>query len=449
MTVIGVTGTNGKTSTCYMIYNTLLAAGYKVAMMTTVSTAIMGETEEQLGHMTTADPRLLNKKIAAMRDAGVQYLVLEVSSHALAQGRVFGIPFDIAVMTNVTPEHLDYHRTFARYRAAKVKLFRMMADNAKHGGRGVGIVNADDPSAKWFIRECPTALTYGINGGDLRATRIKLTAKGVEYYTRLDKQAFHIKVKIPGRFYVYNSLAAVAACHALGLSKQQIEQGIANLDGVEGRMNRIETGLGFDVIVDYAHTPDAYQQVLPDVKQAAKGKVILICGVEGDRDNSKFADMGRIAADNTDIVILTEQDAGKHNVRQLSELMAKGLREKGKTDGKDLLFIDDRRAAIEQAVSLADKGDVILLFGMGHEKVMDRANGPEPWNDTEQAKAVITEFEHKSKKSKTKSAKAAKKTEAGETKANNTAKSAKNVKKSAAKTNKKTSKSSGSAKTSK
>ena len=204
MTVIGVTGTNGKTSTCFMIYNTLKLAGYKVGMMTTIGNAISdGELKSKGGHMTTGDTWLVNKQIAEMRDQGIQYLVLEVSSHALAQGRIMGVPIDIAVMTNVTPEHLDYHRTFERYRLAKMKLFKMAANNAKHGGRGVGVVNADDSSAKYFTTTVPNPITYGIHDGDLKATRIKLSNKGVEYYVRIDKQSYHIKVNIPGEFYVY------------------------------------------------------------------------------------------------------------------------------------------------------------------------------------------------------------------------------------------------------
>ncbi|MDO4271401.1 MAG: UDP-N-acetylmuramoyl-L-alanyl-D-glutamate--2,6-diaminopimelate ligase [Candidatus Saccharibacteria bacterium] len=392
MTVIGVTGTNGKTSTCCMIYNTLLQAGLKAAMITTVKTSIFGEDEAQLGHMTTADTRLVNKKIAQMRDKGVQYLVLEVSSHALSQGRVFGIPIDIAVMTNVAPEHLDYHRTFERYRQAKVKLFTMLADNAKRGGRGVGIINADDPSARYFAAVTPQVTSYGIAKGDIRATRVQSTTKGVDYYTRIDKQAYHIKVNIPGEIYVYNSLAAVAACHALGIEKADIEQGIASLAGVDGRMERIENELGFDVIVDYAHTPDAYEKILPDIRKATKGKLIIVSGAAGERDNSKFAKMGELAAESADLLILTEEDAGPVEVRKLSELVAKGARKAGMVEDDNLLFINNRHDALEKALHSARKGDTVLLLGMGHEKQIDRANGPEPWNDAAAAREIMTDM---------------------------------------------------------
>lgn len=388
MKVIAVTGTNGKTTTCFMIYNILLKAGYRVGLMSTVANAIDGEVTQQSAHMTTADARTLNKRLAKMRDAGIQYLVLETSSHALAQHRIFGVPIDIAVVTNVTPEHLDYHRTFARYRAAKVKLFKLAASNAKHGGRGVGIANADDPSCKYFTSQVPLPITYGIKSGDLKATRVKLETKGVEYYTKLDKQTFHIKTRIPGEFNVYNSLAAVAATHALGLSKKQIEDGIYDLAGVEGRMNRIDEGQDFDVIIDFAHTPDAYEKLLPGIKKVAKGRVITLFGGAGERDQEKLPTMGKIAAENSDIVILTEDDP-RGPVRPQSEKLAKGAIEAGKKEDKDLFYIDDRTEAIEFAVKTAQKGDTVVLMGKGHEKTIARATGDEPWNEAEVAREAI------------------------------------------------------------
>ena len=396
MTVIGVTGTNGKTSTCFMIYNILKKAGLKVGMMTTICNAVSDrEVQNKGGHMTTADPHELNELIADMRASGVQYLVLEVSSHALAQGRIFGVPIDIAVMTNVTPEHLDYHRTFERYRRAKLRLFEMVARESKRGGRGVGIVNADDPSAGYFTGMVPHPITYGIKDGDLKATRVKTTTKGVEYYVRIDKQPYHIKVNIPGEFYVYNSLAAVAVCHQLGVSKEDIESGISELAGVEGRMSRIPNDLGIDVIIDYAHTPDSYEKMLPGISKATKGDVYIVCGAAGKRDNSKFPEMGRLAYEYSKLVIITEEDP-KGPVRPLSELLAKGIRENGGTEGKDFVFIDDRGEAITEAVRLAKKGDTILLLGIGHQRTIDRAGGTEPWSDYDAVEAALKAKQSKS-----------------------------------------------------
>lgn len=391
MTVIGVTGTNGKTSTCFMIYHTLKKAGFKVGMLTTIGMAMGDEIEKKPGHMTTDSPKTLNKHIATMREAGIQYLVLEVSSHALAQGRVLGIPFDIVVMTNVTPEHLDYHRTFERYRAAKMKLFRLCADEAKRGGRGIGVVNADDPSGKYFAHLVPKPISYGVKDSqaDLRATRIKVTTGGVEYYTRIDKEAYHIKVNLAGEFYVYNSLAAVAVCHSLGLSREQIEAGLADLSGVEGRMEHVETGRGFDVIVDYAHTPDSYRQMLPALQKVTKGRIFLITGAEGHRDPGKFAPMGEAAGQYADEVILTELDCMDEDVRDLSEKIAVGVRKTGKTEGHGLTFIDDRQEAITHAIKEAQKGDLVLLLGVGHQKTLERADGQHPWSEREAVEKAL------------------------------------------------------------
>lgn len=381
MTVIGVTGTNGKTTTSFMIYNMLLKAGYKVGLMSTVANAIGNQMTAQSAHMTTADAGTMNRRLAKMRDAGVQYLVIEVSSHALAQHRVFGIPFDIVVETNVTEEHLDYHRTFKRYREAKMKLFKLCASQAKRGGRGVGVINADDPSAGYFVKEVPTPITYGVKGGKMQARRVKLTAKGVEYYVKYDKTSYHIKTQIPGEFNVYNSLAAATVGIQLGLDKKQIEDGIYSLSGVEGRMNRIDEGQDFDVILDFAHTPDAYEKLLPGLTKLAKGKVITLFGGAGERDQEKLPLMGEIAAKHSDIVILTEDDP-RGNVRAQSEKLAKGARKAGKKDDKNLLFIDNRVAAIEKAMELANKGDMVILMGKGHEKTIARANADEPWSET-------------------------------------------------------------------
>ena len=210
----------------------------------------------------------------------------------------------------------------------------------------------------------------------------------MEYYVRIDKQPYHIKVNIPGEFYVYNSLAAVAVCHQLGLSKDEIESGISSLTGVEGRMSRVSNDLDVNVIVDYAHTPDSYEKMLPGIRRATRGKVYIVCGAAGKRDRSKFPTMGQLAAKYSDLVILTEEDP-QGPVRPLSELLAKGIREDGGKEGEDFVFIDDRTEAIGEAVRRAKQGDTILLLGMGHQKTIDRASGTEPWSDYDVAKAAL------------------------------------------------------------
>jgi UDP-N-acetylmuramoyl-L-alanyl-D-glutamate--2,6-diaminopimelate ligase len=380
MTVIAVTGTNGKTTTCFMIYNMLFKAGKSVAMMTTVANAVNGRMTPQNAHMTTADTKLLNKRLAEFRNQEIEYLVLEVTSHALAQHRIFGVPIDIAVLTNLTHEHLDYHGTFAKYCQAKLSLFKLAANHSKRGGRGLGIINADDPMADYFTQTVPHVLTYGRRQADLVARQVKLKTSGSEYFLKYQKQTFHVKSQLPGNFNVDNSLAAVGVGIALGLTKDQIEEGISSLTGVEGRVNRINEGQAFDVMIDFGHTPDAFEKLLSDLKPTVKGRLISLFGSAGQRDETKRPDMGRVAAKYSDIIIITEDDP-RGPVRPISEQIASGAKEAGKILDQDLFLIDDRSAAIKFAINLAEPGDMVVLMGKGHEKTIDRATGDQPWDE--------------------------------------------------------------------
>jgi len=245
--VIGVTGTNGKTTTCFMLWHILNSAGLKTGLMTTVAWGVEN-LEPELGHMTTVDALTLNKRIKAIKDQGAEYLVLEVTSHALAEYRTLGIPIEIAIFTNLTHEHLDYHKTIKKYRDAKGKLFKK-AD--------FSILNADDNAAKYYENLSHKYITYGIKNGQNQAKNIKLGVSGVKYSLGDMK----IETKIPGEFNVYNSMAAALAAKKLGLTNEQIENGIKTLDSVEGRMNIVDEGQPFTVIVDYAHAPDALEKV--------------------------------------------------------------------------------------------------------------------------------------------------------------------------------------------
>lgn len=392
MRVIGVTGTNGKTSTCFLIWKMLNAAGHKTGLMTTVAWGV-DKLEKQIEHMTTVDAKTLNYRMKKIADAGAEFLVLEVTSHALAQHRTFGVPIEIAVMTNVTHEHLDYHKTFENYRDAKRRLFKM----AKYG-----VINEDDKSWAYFAKDVKEYITYGINSGILRAKDVRLGAQGVDYsvddkaseekkhavddkHTRGGKHAsgdmLRIKTKIPGEFTVYNSLAAVAVGLKLGLSKEQISQGILALDSVEGRMNRVDLGQNFEVIVDYAHTPDAFLKVYESVVPGKKGRIISLFGGAGRRDESTRGERGEIAAKNSDIVIITEDDSRDENPAEIAEEFVKGTEQAGFLRGKNLLVELNRAKAIQMAIDLAKKDDIVLILGKGHEKTILRATGAVPFED--------------------------------------------------------------------
>ncbi|MCL1929569.1 UDP-N-acetylmuramoyl-L-alanyl-D-glutamate--2,6-diaminopimelate ligase [Candidatus Saccharibacteria bacterium] len=377
MRVIGVTGTNGKSTTSFMIFHMLKEAGYKVGLMTTVAYGTWQKIHDETMHMTTTSPGLLNKRISDMREAGVEYLVLEVTSHALAQGRVFGVPIEVAVMTNLTHEHLDYHRTFERYREAKTRLFSK-AD--------FGIINADDAHAANFAVFTKKHITYGIKNGKLRAESVKLGTNGVEYV--ISDINLKITTQIPGEFNVYNSLAAAAVGQYLGLSKTQIRHGIASLKGVEGRMARIDEGQKFEVIVDYAHTPDSFEKLLGDMRRTIgkKRRLLVMFGSAGRRDEAKRAAQGAIAGKYADVLVLTEEDDRDVDGNKILNQIEAGAKKAG---AKKIVKILNRKKAIEFILDQAKKDDAVMLLGKGHEKTIERADGEHAWDEIKIVRGIL------------------------------------------------------------
>ncbi len=388
--IIGVTGTNGKTSTCYFIHRMLHEAGYKVGLMTTVGYGVGDDIKPQIEHMTTVSVPELVSRIKAMRAKGIEWLVLETTSHALAQHRVWGVPYEIAVMTNVTHEHLDYHKTFERYRDAKRRLFQQT--NANRNGLRVGVINADDASAKLFASDIQSPLLYGINGGELLAKDITLKPTLVSYRAVKGELEFNIKCRLPGSFNVYNSLAAVAVGIVIGLTKDQIEQGIAALDGVEGRMTTIDEGQDFNVIVDFAHTPDSFEKLFKDVRPVVKNRLIVVFGSAGRRDEAKRAVQGKLAGQYADIVIVTEEDDRDVDGNQIMNQIAGGAESEGKERDKDLFLVHDRTDAIRFALNQAKSGDTVMFLGKGHEKTIERADGEHSWNETETVRQLLQQM---------------------------------------------------------
>lgn len=420
--VIGVTGTNGKTTTCFMIWKMLNEAGRKAGLLTTVAWGGVGGDEtdvvdeggdarhlhRQFEHMTTERVEVLNQRMRAVADAKAEFLVLEVTSHALSQFRTWGVPVEIAVFTNLTHEHLDYHKTMERYRAAKLKLFKQAE---------YGVVNADDENVGYF----ETALgprhysSYGIKNGQIRATGVKLAENGISYscgdisgsgdYSSGDIKELKIRTQIPGIFNVYNSLAAVAVGLKVGLTGKQIEQGIAALTAVEGRMTRIREGQDFEVIVDYAHAPDALEKVFRSVKPAQRAgaasgrkasrqlgpgrRIIAVHGGAGRRDSSTRALRGEILGRESDVVIITEDDSRDEDPRKIAAQFVEGAEKAGKRMGEDLFVELDRRKAIEKAIKMARKGDLVLILGKGHEKTILRKEGAVAFEDIKVAREVL------------------------------------------------------------
>ncbi|MEO6761200.1 MAG: UDP-N-acetylmuramoyl-L-alanyl-D-glutamate--2,6-diaminopimelate ligase [Candidatus Saccharimonadales bacterium] len=378
--VIGVTGTNGKTTTSYLIYRMLSEAGLKAGLVTTVAYGIGGDIRPKAAHVTNTPPRELMQLLKQMKAEGVEWVVLETTSHGLAQHRVWGVPYSIAVLTNITHEHLDYHKTFERYVAAKRRLFEITQRNKN--GLQLGIANIDDQNGPSFAAVTRNSMLYGMNAGGLRAHNVKLTSDGVRYTAKAMDENYDIVCHIPGSFNVYNSLAAVCVGRAVGLSKSQIEKGIAALEGVEGRMTTIDEGQDFSVIVDFAHTPDSFEKLFKDMRPVVKGKLIVLFGSAGRRDVPKRAIQGELAGKYADEVIITEEDDRDVPGAEIMNQIAEGAEKAGKTRDKDLFLIGDRTEAIKFAISRANnKADTVLLLGKGHEKTIERADGEHPWNE--------------------------------------------------------------------
>jgi UDP-N-acetylmuramoyl-L-alanyl-D-glutamate--2,6-diaminopimelate ligase len=389
MHVIGVTGTNGKTTTTFMIEKMLHSAGKQVAMLSTVAYGIGDDIRPQVEHITTAQAGILQKRLSEFKKAGVEWVVIETSSHALAQHRIWGIPYEIAIMTNVTGDHLDYHGTFENYLKAKVRLFKI----ANRHGRKFGVVNADDPNAGRFVDNISRSMTYGVKNGQLKATNVFLGADHSTYQVEYDSDIYNIHVNIPGEFNVSNSLAALAIGREIGLSKEQIEQGLAALDNVEGRMETIDEGQNFSVIIDFASTPDAFEQLFDTVRPATKGKLISVFGSAGRRDKAKRPIQGEIAGKFSDEVILTEEDDRDVDGNEILAQIAAGAEKAGKIKDKDLFLVHDRTSAIKFALSRASSpDDTVVLLGKGHEKTIERADGEIPWNEAEVTRKLLREL---------------------------------------------------------
>jgi UDP-N-acetylmuramoyl-L-alanyl-D-glutamate--2,6-diaminopimelate ligase len=387
MKVIGVTGTDGKTTTSTYIYTMLNDAGIKTGLMTTIGYGTPGNWHDNHVHMTTMPTRPMLRRIRELKHEGIKWLVLETTSHALAQNRIWGVPYSVAVMTNVTHEHLDYHKTFERYRDAKVRLFKLTAGNER--GLRCGIVNADDASAPYFSNRMPNVIRYGLGQADLKATDVNSTPLGSTFTVTWNQEKFELATNLPGSFNVSNSLAAAGVGLALGLSPEEISHGIAALKTVEGRMNSLDEGQDFSVIVDFAHTPDSFEKILSSMRSLTKGRLIVVFGSAGRRDEAKRAKQGTSAGKWADIIVVTEEDDRDIDGVAIMDQIAAGAESQGKMRDKDLFLVHDRTKAIDFAIGQAKTGDTVMLLGKGHEKTMEQADGEHPWDETGTAIAAI------------------------------------------------------------
>ncbi|MHB8109412.1 MAG: UDP-N-acetylmuramoyl-L-alanyl-D-glutamate--2,6-diaminopimelate ligase [Syntrophorhabdaceae bacterium] len=360
MHIVGVTGTNGKTTITYLIESILKTAGKKPGVIGTISYRYGGETFKASN--TTPGAVETNALLKDMLDASTNHVVMEVSSHALHQARVEGIDFDIAVFTNLTHDHLDYHGNLQNYAASKKLLFEDYLVRSKKRKK-YAIMNIDDPSIREFNVAAPvTMLSYSARGfADACLSRYSESIDGLTLTINLPGKNIPIVSPLIGMFNASNILAAALSGHALGISHNAIKEGIEALDGVPGRLERVPNDKGISVFVDYAHTPDAIKNVLTLLGKLKKGKLIVVFGCGGNRDAAKRPIMGSYASHLADQAIVTSDNPRHENPREIIADIAKGLQ------GERYRIIEDRREAIFEAIRMAKPNDVVLVAGKGHE----------------------------------------------------------------------------------
>jgi UDP-N-acetylmuramoyl-L-alanyl-D-glutamate--2,6-diaminopimelate ligase len=375
--VTGVTGTNGKTTTTFIVEAMLRAAGRKNALVGTVEYHLPGEILP--APHTTPEALELNRMFARALAHGATEAVMEVSSHGLQQGRVFGIPFDVAIFSNLTQDHLDYHGTMAEYFAAKRILFEGCGTEPPR----CAIVNLDDEYGRQlaeFSRRRSQVFTYGIEQGDFHAEHLEMTPQGNNFALTAPDGPIELRSPLIGRVNVYNVLAACAAAYARGCTPEQIARGIAGMSRIPGRFERVDEAQPFAVVVDYAHTDDALKnltRLARDFASRSKGRVITVFGCGGDRDRTKRPKMGRAAGEGSDFVVVTSDNPRSEDPLAIIEESLPGLRE---TKAR-FVAEPDRRKAIALALAEAKPGDIVLIAGKGHERTQTTREGVFPFDD--------------------------------------------------------------------
>lgn len=375
--LVGITGTDGKTTTSFLLRSLLQAAGYRAGLIGTVAT-FTGEKKVPSQH-TTPGALELHEILAQMVSQGNDFVVMEVSSHALSLDRVFGIPFEIGIFTNLSRDHLDFHRDFQHYRDAKALLFQRLKGEGSHA-----VINLDDPNARYMIErtEAPVVTFSAKTKADVSLLRASFTTEETEIEANTPQGPICFKFHLLGRYNASNALATIAAGMALELPKDAIREGLERIAGVDGRFETLKTGRGFSVIVDYAHTPQALDRLLAAVKEMASGRVLVIFGCGGERDRGKRPQMGQLASKMADLVILTSDNPRSEDPLQILRDIEQGM-----APGASYEIVVDRRQAIHRGLTLAEAQDVLVVAGRGHEQFQILGNQKVPFLD----RAIILE----------------------------------------------------------
>ena len=374
MKMIGVTGTNGKTTTAFAIKQILEENGYKVGLIGTVGVRI--GKEKYPADYTTPDSATLHRYFYMMKMAGCDVCVCEVSSQSLSQQRVYGINFDISVFTNLSREHLDYHKNMESYIEAKAELRKIST---------VSVINADDGYAEYMKKNAKgKTLTYAIDSNaDVKAENVRLLHDGVSYTLRTRNGDFDINYGVIGRFSVYNSMAALAVCFLMNVDSRRAVKAVAQMNNVCGRTEKVENNRGINIIIDFAHTPDSLENVLKTVKNIYDKRIITVFGCGGDRDRTKRPIMGKIACRYSDIVYVTSDNPRTEDPEKIIDDIVKGL------DSNSYVRLVDRTEAIRAAIAEAKPGDTVLIAGKGHERYQIKGTEKLRYDEREIIKKIL------------------------------------------------------------
>lgn len=374
MTLVGITGTNGKTSTSYMLDHCLRACGCNPALIGTVQ--INDGSGGRESALTTPDPSVLHRILSEAKRHGCTHTVMEVSSQSLDQSRTAGLTFDLGIFTNLTVDHLDYHGTMQAYRDAKLKLFTQCRR---------GLVNSDSDYAAPFLA-MPSVFSYSASHpADFTATRTRMTAGGVSYLASSPSGCWEVFLPVWGRFSIYNSLAALSAAECLGLDPSVCVRALASFPGVPGRLESVGEGLPFRLLIDYAHTPDGLENVLRSLRETCNGRLIALFGCGGDRDRGKRPEMGAVASRLADLVILTSDNPRSEVPEEIIRQILLGA------DTSKVQVVVDRTDAIRTALRAAAPGDTVLLAGKGHETRQVFSDGEIRYDEREVARKILKE----------------------------------------------------------
>lgn len=382
LTLIGVTGTNGKTTTTHMVNNILKAAGYKTGLIGTINNEIGGRVLPST--RTTPDSLDLQQLLAQMKKDGVSHVVMEVSSHALELDRVIGCRYRVAVFTNLTQDHLDFHRDLQKYFKAKIKLFKFLLDDTA----GVAVVNIDDQYGSQILETArKSSIAYGLQeDAELRGEDIRINPGGVSFTARFTGGRIPLNLKLTGKFNVYNALAATGTALALGIAPEKIKEGLEGLKGVAGRFELVDFGQNFTAIVDFAHTPDGLENILRTARELTTRRIIVVFGCGGDRDRDKRPKMGKIAGELADMTIITSDNPRSEEPLDIIRDIEEGIRQ---IKDVEYLIVPDRKKAIHKGVEIAGQDDILIVVGKGHETYQEIKGKRYPFNDREVIERAI------------------------------------------------------------